>query len=85
MPEEAYEMTRSQSEGSSSADRPSGAYDRREEEARLLNKESDSEDEVDFEEEDEVWATIVEEGGDDTADYEKVNTSQSQSLRNSFS
>lgn len=72
MPEEAYEMTRSHSEGSSSTDRPSGAYDSREEEARLLNKESDSEDEVDFEEEDEVWAAIVEENGEETADFEKV-------------
>jgi hypothetical protein len=74
MPEEVYEMTRSQSEASNSTDRPSGTYDGREEEARLLNKESDSEEEDDEElEEDEEWAIIVDENGvESTQEYEKV-------------
>lgn len=76
MPEEAYEMTRSQSEASNSTDRPSEAFDGREEEARLLNKEdqSDSEEEDDEElGEDEEWAIIVDENGVETThEYEKV-------------
>jgi hypothetical protein len=80
MPEESYEMTRSQSRTSSStADHHNEAFDSREEEAQLLNKEDqsdldlDDEDEEDLEEDDETWAIIVEEtGADNGRDYEKV-------------
>jgi hypothetical protein len=76
MPEESYEMARSQS--GTSSDHHNEAYDGREEEAQLLNKEqSDSdledEDDEDLDEDDEAWAIIVEETGTDNGrDYEKV-------------
>lgn len=70
MSNEAYEMTRSQSNASTD-DQPNGEYDDREQETRLLNKEgNNSEDEQDDEdddldEEDEEWAIIVDENAVD--------------------
>lgn len=77
MPEEAYEMTRSVSGASSSVDNHNEAYDSREEEEQLLDKEdrSDTEGEDEIEDEEEDWAVIVEEtGGSGEAEevYEKV-------------
>lgn len=78
MPEEAYEMTRSVSGASSSIDNHNEAYDSREEEAQLLDKEdrsSDTDEEDDIEDEEEEWAVIVEEnGGEAEQVYEKVNS-----------
>ncbi|CAO0792982.1 unnamed protein product [Mucor circinelloides] len=77
MPEEAYEMTRSVSGASSSTDNHNEAYDSREEEAQLLDKEdrsSDTDEEDDIEDEEEEWAVIVEEnGGEAEQVYEKDN------------
>lgn len=77
MPEEAYEMTRSVSGASSSVDNHNEAYDSREEEEQLLDKEdrSDTDGEDEIEDEEENWAVIVEEtgGSGETEEvYEKV-------------
>lgn len=86
MPEESYEMTRSHSGTSSStADNLNDAFDSREEEAQLLNKEDqtdtdlEDEEEGDLDEDDEAWAIIMGEtdaGAADIMANEMVNTYQ---------
>lgn len=79
MADEAYEMTRSQSNASTD-DQPNGEYDDADQETRLLNKEGenseDEGDEVDdLDEEDNEWAIIVDENAaDGTSSEYKVSS-----------